>query len=526
MKCLFAKANDPVMTQVVPIIELRHISKQFPGVLALDDIGMSFLPGEIHAVLGENGAGKSTLMNVLAGDLQPDKGEILLDGSKVTLASPAVSQRAGIKVVYQELALCMNLSAAENIMLNSSANQSPLSLIRRDRMYNTAQAALARLGMQHIDPKSKVGKLSVAQQQLVEIARAISQQVRVLILDEPNSALTNEETAHLFEVIQQLRDDGVTIIYVSHRLEEVLTIADRISVMRDGRYISTMVNDETVTLDKLINQMVGRSVDHFRRRTDHRPPARDVALEIENVSNLPMLKDISFQAHVGEVVGIAGLPDSGKDELVSAIFGLSPRAGQIRVRGNTIKAKSPTTAIRNGLALVPADRRGSGALLAMSVENNTVASSLNHVSRFGLMRARRVRETSTQYVKQFDTRIASHQQKLRTLSGGNQQKVILARGLATRPSILILHEPTRGIDVGAKREIYSIMQELAAQSMTILIVSSELPELIGQCDRILVLFQGRITGEFNGSEATEEAILACAMGQAEAHQSQTKAVTS
>ena len=510
------------MTQPLPIIELRHISKQFPGVLALNDVSMSFLPGEIHAVLGENGAGKSTLMNVLAGDLHPDKGEILMDGKLVVLSSPADSQHAGIKVVYQELALCTNLSVAENIMLNSAADRAPLSLARRDRMQVAAREALARLGMEHLNPKAKVGRLSVAQQQLVEIARAISQQVRVLILDEPNSALTSEETAHLFEVIQQLKSKGVTIIYVSHRLEEVLTIADRISVMRDGRYNSTMNNDEALTLDQLVTQMVGRAVDHFRRQKPQTQLTSEVALEVENISSLT-LQDISFQAQKGEIIGVAGLPDSGKDELVSAIFGLSPRGGHIRVLGNTIKSGSPTDSIHNGMALIPADRRGAGAFLTMSVENNTVASALEHVSKGGFLRTSRIRQTSAYYVKQFDTKISSHQQKLRTLSGGNQQKVILARGLATQPSVLILHEPTRGIDVGAKSEIYNIMQELAAQSVTIVMVSSELPELIGQCDRILVMFQGRINGEFNGGEATEETILACAMGQTQAQQ-QAKAV--
>lgn len=513
------------MDQLLPVIELRNISRQFPGVLALDNVSMNFLPGEIHAVLGENGAGKSTLMNVLAGELHPDRGEIFLDGKPIALSSPAVSQRAGIKVVYQELALCMNLSVAENIMLNSAANKSPFSFVKRNQMRTVAQEALARLGMQHIDPKIKVGRLSVAQQQLVEIARAISQQVRVLILDEPNSALTNEETAHLFEVIQQLRGDGVTIIYVSHRLEEVLSIADRISVMRDGRYISTMNNDETVTLDMLITQMVGRSIDYFKRHTPAvTQDVHETTLEVEGMGSLPALKEVSFQARKGEILGVAGLPDSGKDELVSAIFGLVPRTGHVRVHGQQVKPHSTSSAIENGLALVPADRRGAGALLTMSVEKNTVASSLRLISRFSYLQAGRIRKTSEYYVKKFHTRIASHQQKIRTLSGGNQQKVILARGLATKPQVLLLHEPTRGIDVGAKREIYEIMQQLASESMTIVIVSSELPELIGQCDRILVLYQGRISGEFKGSEATEEMILACAMGQSQTSVTEQEAV--
>jgi ABC-type sugar transport system ATPase subunit len=499
--------------ETAAIIELQHISKRFPGVLALDDVSFSFLPGEVHAVLGENGAGKSTLMNILAGDLQPDSGKIYLDGSPVTLSSPLVSQRAGISVVYQELALCMNLSVAENIMLNSVANRSPLSFVRRGDMENAAREALSRLGITHLNPRTVVGNLSVAQQQLVEIAKAISQQARVLILDEPNSALTMEETEHLFEVIRQLRTDGVTIIYVSHRLEEVLQIADRISVMRDGRYISTMVNDGGITLDAIINQMVGRSIDHFFKRTLSRTVGDATALEIINLSSPPNIQSISLEAKHGEILGIAGLPDSGKDELVAAIFGLRSYHGQINVRGVPVRTHSPAAAINNGFALIPADRRGSGALLSMSVENNTVAASLGTVSQLGMVLRDKVRQTSQRYVKQLDTRIASHQQKLRTLSGGNQQKVILARGLATNPSILLLHEPTRGIDVGAKTEIYGILQRLASEGVTIIMVSSELPELISQCDRILVMYQGQISGEFLHEEATEEAILACAMGQ-------------
>ncbi len=498
-----------------PVIELQGITKRFPGVLALDDVGVTVYPGEVHAVLGENGAGKSTLMNVLAGDLQPDSGRILYKGRLQTISNPLVAQRLGISVVYQELALCHNLTVAENISMSRAANRSPLSFVRRRQFDAYAREVLARLGMESMNPRQGGGRLSGAQQQMVEIAKALSTRAEVLILDEPNSALTIEETEHLFTVLRQLQADGVAIIYVSHRLEEVVRIADRITVMRDGRHIDTLDNDGSVTVESLIARMVGRSIDFFRRSPA--PATTETAattFEVEHLRSGSALQDVTLQAQKGQIVGIAGLPDSGKDELVSCVFGLRPYEGSIRLNGTAVTIKSPVDAIRSGMALIPADRRGSGALLVMSVENNTVVSTLKSVSRGGLLRQREIHRVSAQYVERLDTRISSLKQKMRTLSGGNQQKVILGRGLATRPSILLLHEPTRGIDVGAKAEIYAILQELARDGVTILIVSSELPELISQCDRIFVMYQGRVTGQFTQADASEEAILACAMGQA------------
>ncbi|MCU0514092.1 MAG: sugar ABC transporter ATP-binding protein [Anaerolineae bacterium] len=499
-----------------PIVAVQGITRRFPGVLALDDVSLAIFPGEIHALLGENGAGKSTLMNVLAGEVLPDAGHIVFDGRRVHISSPLVAQKLGIGVVYQELALCPNLTIADNIALNHIATRPAWSFIRRRRFEDEARQVLGRLGLHTINPRQVAGRLSVAQQQLVEIARAISRRVRVLILDEPNSALTSEETAHLFQVLEQLRADGVAIIYVSHRLEEVLQIADRISVMRDGRLIDTLPNDHTTTIESLIARMVGRAVNTFRKHSRAELERAEVAFSVSDFSSPGAFHGLRFDLHAGEVLGIAGLPDSGKDELVEALFGLRPASGHLRLHGRPLVVRSPQAALRQGLALIPADRRGAGALLTMSVEDNTAASTLRRLSAGGVLRRGAIRRLSQQYVQQFGTRISGHYQKMRTLSGGNQQKVILARGLATGPQVLLLHEPTRGIDVGAKAEIYAILHHLAAAGMSILIVSSEMSELVSQCDRLIVLHMGRISGEFDhASMLDEESVLASVMGQSQ-----------
>lgn len=496
-----------------PVIRLEGISRAFPGVQALDGISLAIYPGEVHALVGENGAGKSTLMNILAGEHQPDAGQIIFDGQPRPIPSAYASQQLGISVVYQETALCPNLSVAENICLNSAGRGVSLSLVNRRAFEVTAGQALGRLGITGIDLKQPVGSLSIAQQQLVEIAKAISSEVRVLILDEPNSALTPEETVHLFAVLRQLREEGVAIVYVSHRLEEVLELADRITVLRDGCLIDTLDAAEA-TVEGLISRMVGRAVEQlYRRDDDGAIEGNPIALEVCDLASGDAVNGVSFGVRAGEVVGIAGLPDAGKDELIECCFGLRPYQGEIHVDGELVAINSPASAIERGLAFIPADRRATGAILVLDVKSNMIASSLKGVSNGGFLSRHAIRELSDSYVDQLDVRISSLTQQMGTLSGGNQQKVILARGLATQPSVLLLHEPTRGIDVGAKAEIYTILHELAAEGVGILIVSSELPELIGQCDRVLVMHAGKITGQFKQAEAAEEPILACAMGQ-------------
>jgi ABC-type sugar transport system ATPase subunit len=501
------------VSERTPIIRLEKISKGFPGVQALDQVSLSVYPGEIHAVIGENGAGKSTLMNILAGELQPDSGYIIYQGQERHIPNPFISQQMGISVVYQELALCPNLSVAENISLNTTSASFPLAFVKKAQFSATARRALSQLGMAYLNLNQPVGQLSVAQQQIVEIAKAISTEVKVLILDEPNSALTQEETEHLFQVLRQLRESGVAIIYVSHRLEEVLRLSDRITILRDGKLMGT-VDAASATVERLIASMVGRAVESLYRRAGESQVQARTALEIKNLQSGDTLNGISFKVQAGEIVGIAGLPDAGKDELVDCCFGLRPYSGEIWVKGKAVKINSPAQAIAQGLALIPADRRSTGALLVLKVQDNVIAASLDRVSRAGFLNGTAIHSVSQNYVEHLDIRIASLMQKMATLSGGNQQKVILARGLATQPAVLLLHEPTRGIDVGAKAEIYGILHDLAGQGVAILIVSSELPELIGQCDRILVMHAGHITGHFNQSEAAEELILACAMGQA------------
>jgi ribose transport system ATP-binding protein len=495
-----------------PIIELQEISKGFPGVQALDRVSLCAWPGEIHAVIGENGAGKSTLMNILAGELQPDHGRILYQGQERTIPSPFVSQHLGISVVYQELALCPNLTVAENISLGTATQQSGLRLLDRRQFRKTARAALERLGMGHLDLNAPVNRLTVAEQQIVEIAKAISVDVKVLILDEPNSALTSDETNHLFRVLRQLRDEGVAILYVSHRLEEVLALAERITVLRDGRLVET-ITAQDATVDRLIASMVGRAVDNLYRRTGPPTVRPAVALAVRDLASPPLLRGVSFDLHAGEVLGVAGLPSAGKEELVDCCFGLRPYSGEIEIKGKPVSVRAPHAAIAEGMALIPADRRGAGALLVMQVQENVVASNLGRVSTRGFINRPAVRAAAERSVRDLDIKVAGLTQRMATLSGGNQQKAILARGLFSEASVLVLHEPTRGIDVGAKAEIYAILRALAEAGAAVLIVSSELPELIGQCDRIVVLYGGRITGHFTQATATEEAILACAMGQ-------------
>jgi ribose transport system ATP-binding protein len=502
------------MTSASPthIVEIDGITKRFPGVLALDRVSLAFRPGEVHAVIGENGAGKSTLMNILAGDLRPTEGELRVAGNRVRFASALDSRAAGIVVVYQELALCPTLSVADNIMMSEVAGSSPISFVPRAEMRSEARKALARLGVATLDPDTKVSRLSVAEMQLVEIASAIRQNARVLVLDEPNSALSKRESERLFEVVKQLRGEGVTVIYVSHHLREVIDVADRITVMRDGRVIETLDN-ENLSEARLIRAMVGRDLGATKPWA--LDPAADtsgaeIALSVQNLM-APGLDDVSFEVRAGEILGIGGLPDSGKDGLGEALFGLVERRGSIRVEGKEVPALDPLASIRDGMSFVPADRRGAGGLLSMSVANNVVAASLSRFSLAGMLRRGAIRREARAQVARLDARISHLAQKLATLSGGNQQKIILGRSLVTSPRVLILHEPTRGIDVGAKAEIYSILRGIASEGVAIVMISSEIPELIMNAARVLVLRAGRIAGELSGTAINEEAILARAM---------------
>jgi len=501
--------SGPVISK--PIISVRALTKRFASTIALNQVDFDIRPGEVHALVGENGAGKSTLINLLAGELQPDTGEIYYRDEQIRIRGPHHAQQLGIGVVYQELALCPNLSAAENISLHRAATASLCAPLNRTHLRDEARHGLERIGLTGIDLSVPVRKLSLAQQQLIEIAKALATNVRVLILDEPNSALTFEESKYLFRVISQLRQQQVAILYVSHRLEEVLELANRITVMRDGQVVESRTAGQ-FTVAELIRKMVGREVNHLFSRQVPGHPSTHPALAVQNLSEPSLLRNVTFTVRKGEMLGVAGLPGSGKEELIECLCGLRRFSGKILIEEKPAKFSSPEEVINLGIAIIPADRRGSGLFSVLTVIDNLVAANLPLVSSHGVLSKRRMLSLTKDYLRQLRIRAYSEIQRAGTLSGGNQQKLILARGLACRPRLLLLHEPTRGIDVGAKAEIYEILGGLAADGVSILIVSSELPELIGQCDRILAMHAGSITGEFNRADATEERILASAMG--------------
>lgn len=494
-----------------PIISVRSLTKRFASTLALNQVDFEIRAGEVHALVGENGAGKSTLINLLAGELQPDAGEIFYRGEPIRIRGPHHAQQLGISVVYQELALCPNLSAAENISLHRAATVSLCTPLNRTRLRDEAGHGLERIGLTGIDLNVPVRRLSLAQQQLIEIARALATNARVLVLDEPNSALTFEESKHLFRVISQLRQQQVGILYVSHRLEEVLELANRVTVIRDGEVVDARAASE-FTAPELVRKMVGREVNHLFSRQIPGHPNTQPVLTVQNLTEPSLLQNVTFVVRKGEMLGVAGLPGSGKEELFECLCGLRQFSGQISIEEKRVKFRSPEEVINLGIAIIPADRRGSGLFSVLPITDNIVAANLPLVSSFGVLSKRRMLSLVKDYLRELRVRAYSETQRAGTLSGGNQQKVILARGLARRPRLLLLHEPTRGIDVGAKAEIYEILGRLAASGVSILIVSSELPELIGQCDRILAMHAGRITGEFNRADATAERILASAMG--------------
>jgi len=499
---------------VHPIIFARGISKRFGSTLALDRVDLILHPGEVHALLGENGAGKSTLINILAGELQPDAGEIFIHGEKIRFKDPHHASSLGISVVYQELSLCPNLTAAQNISLHRAAASRLLHPVDSKQLNLSAQQLVHRLGVFTLDVTVPVRSLSLGQRQLIEIAKALTTDLRVLILDEPNSALTSEESTHLFRIIRELRDRGVAIVYVSHRLEETMRLVNRVTILRDGRIVDTG-NSRHFSIPHLIQKMVGREVNHLFHREPLSQPGRARILVVGKLNDGHLLKDVSFDLHVGEILGVGGLPGSGKDELVECLSGTRLFRGNVEIDGRPIRIRSTQDVIRAGMALVPSDRRGAGAFQVLSILDNVVAASLERVSHFGVLSRRLMKRLAQTYLSRMNLKARSAEQKIGMLSGGNQQKVVLARGLATEPRMLLLHEPTRGIDVGAKAEIYQILNQLAARGIAILVVSSELPELIGQCDRIIAMFNGEIAGEFTRAEATEERILGSAMGQRE-----------
>lgn len=492
------------------ILELRKITKRFSGVEVLHEVSFALEPGEVHALLGENGAGKSTLVKVITGVHQPDGGEILLNGEHVHFGDPRDSRQAGIAAIYQELSLFPDLDVAENIFVGRQPTKN--GRIDWKKLYAEAGKLLDSLGV-HLDLKHKARSLSIAQQQMVEIARAFSINARILIMDEPTSSLTLNEVADLFRLVRRLRDDGTAIIFISHRLEELFEIADRVTVLRDGAYMDTRLLKD-VSRDDLIRLMVGRTISTLFPKQEVK--AGEVVLKVENLSHSGIFENISFELRRGEILGMAGLVGAGRTDVARALFGVEPpTSGRMQVDGREVRVTSPQQAIRLGLAYVPEDRQLHGLIPPMNITSNISLPMLGQYARRGWLRDKTERAAAFGAARQMEVRANNIWQKARELSGGNQQKIVLAKWLSTKPRIMILDEPTRGIDVGTKAAVHALMSKLAAEGMAILMISSELPEVLGMSDRILVLREGHLTGHFTRAEATQEKIISAAT-QAEA----------
>ena len=489
------------------ILRLNHITKEYPGVVALDDVSVTFKKGEVHALLGENGASKSTLIKVLSGAIVPNSGTIEMDGNVYDALKPQQSQKLGIGVIYQEFTLVPTLSVAENIFLGKETRNG--IFLDKQAMRKQAVEILKELDVA-IDPKTPVKQLSVAYQQIVEISKALANDVRVLVMDEPTAPLTTSEVESLFKMVRKLVEKGVTIIFISHRMEELFHIADRVTILRDGTFVKTLNIAET-NRSELISLMVGRSIEE-------QYPARDVQigemiLEVNHLYARDFIKDVSFNVRAGEIVGISGLIGAGRTELVRAIYGADPlQAGEIRLNGKVVHLKSPASSIAQGVALVPENRKEQGVVLKMTIAENMVMSTAKKLSRGIFLKKGSCKKLVSDYIAKLKIKTPSAQQKVVNLSGGNQQKVVIGKFLAADPVVYIFDEPTRGIDVGAKHEIYQLMNQLVAQGKAIIMISSELPEVLGMSDRILVMHEGRLAGEIARSEATQERIMEYASG--------------
>lgn len=492
-----------------PLLEMRNISKRYPGVTALHDVSFALQPGEVHALVGENGAGKSTLMKILAGAELRDGGEILLEGQPIAVNGPQDAMHLGINIIYQEFNLVPHLSAAENIYLGREPAARIPGFIDFRKLYRDAQAVMDSLGVK-LDVRAEVSRLSIAQQQMVEIAKATSRNSKVIAMDEPSATLTDHELHNLFALIRSLRANGVGIIYISHRMEEIFEICDRVTVLRDGELVGTKPVAET-SRDEIIRMMVGRTLGESIPKRPTAPG--EVLLEVRNLTRRGVFRDISFTLRQGEIVGLGGLVGAGRTEVARAIFGADPLdGGDMLVRGRAVRPRTPRDAIGLGIGLVPEDRKTLGLILNMVVRENTTLANLDALSRLGVIHRRREREVAERYVSDLHIRTPGIEQEVRNLSGGNQQKVVLAKWLFTQSSLLIFDEPTRGIDVGSKVEIYELMNDLVARGAAILMISSELPELLGMSDRVLVMHEGRLAGELSREHATQERVMHLATG--------------
>ena len=501
MICFFGEGQ-----YVTPIVEMKNLNKSFPGVRALSDARFELVAGEVHALMGENGAGKSTLMKVLAGVYQKDTGEIRINGQEVEIPDPRAAQALGFGIIHQELNLMNHLNVAQNIFIGREP-RNKIGVIDKQKMRADTQAILDRLHLK-LDPGTLVSELTVAKQQMVEIAKALSfHGTRVLIMDEPTAALNNVEIDDLFRIIGQLKEHGVGIVYISHKMDELKRISDRVTVMRDGQYINT-VPTATTSMDTIISMMVGRPL--FEGDGPSEPAAdNEIVLEVRNLNRGRAIKDVSFTVRKGEILGFAGLMGAGRTEVARAIFGADKiDSGEILVRGNKVSIQSPADAVKHGIGYLSEDRKHFGLATGMSVASNIVLATMKRFLSFNfVLKQSVIRDSGNSFVKQLDIKTPSLEQKVSLLSGGNQQKIVIAKWLVRDSEILFFDEPTRGIDVGAKSEIYKLLNALAQQGRAIVMISSELPEVLRLSNRILVMCEGRITGEVSSADATQEKIM-------------------
>lgn len=492
------------------VLEMCDITKRFPGVLAVNRGRLNLRTHEVHCLVGENGAGKSTLMKILAGAQPMDSGEIRLGGQPVTIQSPQHAQQLGISMIYQEFNLAPYLTVAENIFLGREPRLGKSPFINWNKLYADARGLLARIRVD-LDVRRPVNECSVAQQQMVEIAKALSFNAQVIVMDEPSSTLTEHELEALFELIRGLKQAGLGIIYISHRLEEIFEIGDRVTVMRDGEYIGTQ-SVADVTRKDVIRMMVGRELtDEFPKEVFERGEER---LCVQGLTRKDVFEDISFSLHTGEIVCLTGLVGAGRTEVARAIFGADKiDGGTLHLDGKPVTVRSPRDAIRKGIGLLTEDRKNHGLILGMTVCENTTLANLHNLVKGPFVDRRRERDVTGKYVRELQIKTPSLEQTVQNLSGGNQQKVVLAKWLFTESKILIFDEPTRGIDVGAKYEIYKLINELIRRGVCILMISSELPEVLGMCDRVLIMHEGRMAGELKRGEASQERIMSLATGE-------------
>ena len=496
------------------VLALKRVAKTFPGVKALDGVDFDVCAGEVHALLGENGAGKSTLIKILSGVYQPDDGGLSLDGDPARFESPQAAQTAGIATIYQELLLFPELSVAENIFMGH-APKGRFGALKWGEMRQEAKKLLASLDIHDLDVDEIVGALSVGNRQRVEIAKALSQNARILIMDEPTAALTEHDVERLFNIVRLLRERGVGIVYISHRLEEIFLLADRVTVLRDGKFVATKPVVDT-SHENLIEMMVGRKIDQLFPKID--VPIGEPVLEIKDLVRKPMTNSVTLSVHAGEIVGLAGLVGAGRSELAQTIFGVTPaESGSIRIHGNEVNIRNPGEATALGIAYVPEDRGHQGLVRPMQVTPNVSLATLGELSNNGVIDFAAEERLAQESVERFSIRTSSIHQIVGKLSGGNQQKIVLAKWLAAKPRLLIMDEPTRGIDVGAKAEIHRLMSELARDGLAILMISSELPEVMGMSDRILVMRGGRIVAEMDRASANQEAIASAMMSETQDH---------